>query len=259
MFFFADALDKLERDRYEVITMLNELQQKIIIEAQSLDPSSRVYEHLLHGAGRRVRVIRRSIENVFSLFPPSTAQPLNSDVLDDVQINLHAFLINIYGLYDNWAWAYVLRHDLKSLISNRHKVGLFNEATQRHLPDQLRTFLSSPVTIAWHKSYAKSFRDALAHRIPPYIPSAELTPEEKCHFNELHAEILECTKNLNLERLEEVLVEQGTLGSPSFTFLHAFTEDEPPRPLLLHPQLLSDGMFIADFGHLFLQCWHEIA
>jgi hypothetical protein len=36
--------------------------------------------------------------------------------LADVQINLHAFVMNLYGIYDNWAWAYVLRHDLEAAM-----------------------------------------------------------------------------------------------------------------------------------------------
>ncbi len=259
MFFYAEALETLESQCVEVLAMLNDLQLKIVLEGQLLDPASRAREHLLHGAGRRVGVIRRSIENVFTLFPPSTTRPLDRNTLTDVQINLHAFLINLYGLYDNWAWAYVLRHNLESIIGDRRRVGLFIDATRDHLPEQLRNYLTSPLTTEWHKSYAKSYRDALAHRIPPYIPPAEFVPEEGRRFNELEAEKTECIKNSNWERLEQVWTEQDALGSPNFTFLHAFKEDSPPRPLILHPQLLTDGMAVSEFGHLFLSHWHEKA
>jgi hypothetical protein len=258
MFYSAEVLEILERQQGEVISSLNDLQIKIVREGQTLDHASRVREHLLHGAGRRVGVIRRSIENVFSLFPPNTTRPLGRDALADVQINLHAFVMNLYGLYDNWAWAYVLRHNLELVIGDRRRVGLFLDATRSHLPAQLRTYLDSPMTTEWHESYAKSCRDALAHRIPPYIPPAEFTPEEGRRFNELETQKLECISNENWERLEQVSAEQSELGRPSFTFLHAFTEDTPPRPLILHPQLLTDGMAIAEFGHLFLQHWHEV-
>ncbi len=257
MFYSDDALEKLESNRDEVIASLNELQIKIVLEGQPLDPTSRMREHLLHGAGRRVGVIRRSIENVFSLFPPNTTRPLDRDALADVQINLHAFVMNLYGLYDNWAWAYVLRHNLESVIGDRRRVGLFLEATRSHLPEQLRTYLASPLTTEWHESYAKSYRDALAHKIPPYIPPAEFTPKEVRRYNELEAEKIECMRNRNWERFEQVGSEQGALGEPSFAFLHAFTEDTPARPLILHPQLLTDGMAVAEFGHLFLLHWHE--
>ena len=258
MHFSKEQATQLEQHQHDVVSELQELQLKIVVEGQPLDASSRVREHLLHGAARRVGVIRRSIENVFSLFPPSTPRPLARDTLADVQINLHAFVMNMYGLYDNWAWAYVLRHQLESAIGDRRRVGLFADATRNRLPAPVKSYLNLPVTTEWHEKYAKSFRDALAHRIPPYIPPAEFTPEEGKQYNELEAEKVACIKEHRWGRLDEVWVEQAAIGRPCFTFLHAYTEDTPPRPLVLHPQMLSDGRAVAEFGHLFLKHWHEL-
>jgi hypothetical protein len=67
---------------------------------------------MLHGVGRRLKLLGRCVRNVFHLFPPSRTIPLASDDLDEVQISLHAFVMNLYGLFENLAWAFVLRHDL---------------------------------------------------------------------------------------------------------------------------------------------------
>ena len=243
----------------EVLEELQDLQLKIVVQGQPLEATSRLREHLLHGAARRVGVIRRSIQNIYSLFPPETERPLNSDALADVQINLHAFVMNLYGLYDNWAWAYVLRHNLESVIADKRRVGLFNEATRSKLPPELRAYLSSPVTTDWHEKYAKSFRDALAHRIPPYLPPAQFTPEEGARYNELENEKIECIKAMRWPRLDEIWREQSALGLPCLTFLHAYTEDTPPQPLILHPQVLSDAKAVVEFGKLFLEHWHKDA
>ena len=167
--------------------------------------------------------------------------------------------MNLYGLYDNWAWAFVLRHNLLPTLGDRRRVGIVQHATQKHLPAELRQYLTSDVLKRWHDEYAKSFRDALAHRIPPYVPPAHFTEEEGRRYNDLEDENLKCINTMRWERLDEVSAEQSALGRPSFVFLHAFVEEEAPRPILLHPQLLTDGMASVEFGSLFLQHWHKAA
>ena len=75
----------------------------------------------------------------------------------------------------------------------------------------------------------------------------------------LEAEKVECIKSMKWQRLDEVWLEQAAIGTPCFTFLHAFSEDDPPRPLLLHPQVLSDSRGVVEFGLMFLEHWHERA
>ena len=79
------------------------------------------------------------------MFPPETVRPPDRDILSDVQINLHAFVIIAYGIHDNWAWVYVLQHNLEAEIGGRRRVGLFIDATQQRLPPALRDYLASDV------------------------------------------------------------------------------------------------------------------
>jgi hypothetical protein len=148
-----------------------DLEQLLMALAENVERATipRSREFLLNGVARRVRILRRSLHNVFSLFPPSAVKPIDSDDLDDAQISLHAFVINLYGLFDNLAWAFVWRHGLKDRI-DRRQVGMFSECTKRHLPYGLRSYFSSPVIANWSTQYLKNYRDALAHRIPLYIP-----------------------------------------------------------------------------------------
>jgi hypothetical protein len=123
MFFSPDQVEHLNYECDKLLQRLKEFQAKIVKEDRLLDSAPLLREQLIHGAGRRVGVIKRSIENIFLLFPPDTIRVLESDVLADVQINLHAFMINIYGIYDNWAWAYALRHNLEAEMGGRQKIG----------------------------------------------------------------------------------------------------------------------------------------
>ena len=252
-------IEQLHENLRSALADLQDLILKVVVEGQGLDRASQVREHLLHGAARRLKTVRRALQRVFELFPLDQARPLESDTLSDVQTNLHAFVMNLYGLYDNWAWAFVLRHGLLDTLGDRRRVGLFQQATQKHLPEELRQYLTSDALKRWHDEYAKSFRDALAHRIPPYVPPAEFTEQEGQKYNELEDEKVQCIREMRWERLDEVWAEQAALGRPSFVFLHAFVEEEPPRPLLMHPQLITDSMAAVEFGKLFLQHWHKAA
>jgi hypothetical protein len=167
--------------------------------------------------------------------------------------------MNLYGVFDNWAWAFVLRHQLEGETGGKRGIGLFNKKTTKHLPSPLRDYLSSATITNWHDNYLKSFRDALAHRIPLYIPPAEYTTEEGERCSSLEREKAELINSMQLDRLDELYAEQEKIGSPSFVFLHAYAEDDPPKPILIHPQLLSDAGSIVEFGTLFLKHWHERA
>lgn len=221
----------------------------------SADPH--VQEHMLRGAGRRLSVLRRSIENIYSHFPPETKEKLPRDELSDVQINLHAFVINLYGVFDNFAWAFVLRHGLEADVGGPNQVGMFKAKTRQFLPAPLKAYLEEEETSQWFKDYLKEYRDSLAHRIPLYIPPSIVTEEEGARYNELEAEKLPCITAGDWVRLDEIYAAQETIGVPCFTFLHTFAGSASPKPIFLHPQVLSDGNGVIEFGEMFLKHWHE--
>ena len=257
MTYTKERAEHLNRECELTLGKLRQLQLELTVEGQPLDAGSRLREHLVHGAGRRVSVIGRSIQNVFTLFPPQSEHLLSADELADTQINLHAFVINMYGIFDNWAWAYILYHDLEKSIGDRRKVSLFHEAIRGRLPKALREYLSASVIRDWHEKYAKSYRDALAHRIPPYIPPAQFTQSEGERYNSLDKEKIRCILEKKWERLDQIWKEQGEIGRPSMIFLHAYTEDTPPQPMMLHPQMLSDANTVVESSSTFLSHWKK--
>ena len=252
------TVDELIERQHSLKFDLQKLMVECIQHGQAL-PESSAREHMIRGAGRRLGVLVHSTENIFSLFPLTTTKPLDRDAVADIQVYLHAFLMNLYGVFENWGWAFVLRHDLEASVGGRMGIGLFNRKTQKFLPPALRDYLTQGPVPEWHEKYLKNYRDALAHRIPPYVPPSEVTPEEGKRFNELEAERVDCLRNHDFERLDRVDAEQAEIGRPSWTFMHAFSEVEPPRPLLLHGQLLTDSMGVVECGRLFMTHWHEVA
>jgi hypothetical protein len=223
-------------------------------------------EHLHHGVSRRLGVIQVSITNIFSVFPPNQEKPLSLDDLKSVDAYLHAFFINVAGIFDNWAWAFIYRHDLQESIVNRHDIGLFKQKTQKHLPQVLRDFLSTQEIKVWYESHLKNYRDALAHRIPLYVPPSTYTEEDGIRYKELESRKLELLSLAStssnqadvkhkLDEVERLHQEQYQIGTPCFLFMHSFSETDAPNGTPLHPQLLSDVLAVIKFGELFYSEW----
>jgi len=206
-------------------------------EATSLLTQEQAQEHIRHGAARRLLIIQRCLENIFRVFPVRRTVLLSDDERSDLEINLHAFLINSHGLPDNLAWAYILERKIE--INFKH-VGLFTKNTQQHLPDEVRAYLTSGDLSTWHSEYAKNYRDALAHRIPPYVPPSLYTPIHQQEYQELHVRSSQAMKDGNSELAIELELKKHKIGIICPVFMHSFLDRDAQKPILLHPQLIAD-------------------
>jgi hypothetical protein len=167
--------------------------------------NERAREFFVHGICRRLWMLFRSIENVFRLFPVNSLVLLTQNDREDIQINLHAFLINIYGMLENIALALAYENDL---VGDRpegklhqKQVNLFNRQFQQLIDPDLKLFLSAKNLDDWYKCYAKNYRDALAHRIPPYVPPAALNKEEMKRYKEIGAKMQEASNRWDYDRV----------------------------------------------------------
>jgi hypothetical protein len=120
-----EQIDSFTANRDRVINELEALQVRCVADGQRVErPEAK--EYMLHGAGRRISLMRRAIPNIFDSFPLTADRPLTNSNLSNVQINLHAFVMNLYGTFENLAWAFVFRHGINHLINNRMRVGMFS-------------------------------------------------------------------------------------------------------------------------------------
>ncbi len=239
MKYSSGASTKVERD-YHIVQ--SELGTLFVSVAYALLPSlksEKAREYVLHGVCRRLMIVRKCIENIFTIYPLSRASLLNNEERTNLEINLHAFLINVHGIPDNLAWAYVLEHD--SEINPKLKegqVGLFKKETKKHLPIEVLECVNAAVLLTWRKQYAKVYRDALAHRIPPYIPPSVLTPMHQVQYKELEAHMMQAIREGDIDRATKLLNEQHAIGSICGAFKHSHSESEG---MLLHPQIIVDA------------------
>jgi hypothetical protein len=132
------------------------------------------------------------------------------------------------------------------------QIGLFKEATQQVLPTRLSDYLRNQKISAWHQTYAKDYRDSLAHRIPLYVPPALMTDDDHRAFNEADRNLWEAIKRRDQVEIDRLEKEKDNIGAPAFFVVHAFGDAAPIR---FHPQMLADAMTIYDLSE---HCMAEI-
>lgn len=211
--------------------------------------SKRAREYLFNGVGRRLGLVQRCVERIFQIFPPDRTVHFAQDEREDLNINLHAFLLNVYGILDNVAWVVVLEATQKE-VENRKAVGLFLPEVQKHLSKGTVDFLATMKD--WHFNYMKNFRDSLAHRIPAYVPPKQLLPDEMKRSEEIEREMFEAIKNHEYERLSALKEEDRNLGSLMPVYTHSFGDPDRSPSVYLHNQVLVDLRTVAAIIRLVL-------
>ena len=207
----------------------------------------RAREYLAQGVARRAGLIGRCLENIFRIFPPERTALLSHEELGDVTINLHALVINVYGLLDNVAWVFVLERQAEAQIKGgRAGVGLFNKATHEYLPPAVLAYVSSDTIKAWFNEYAKNYRDALAHRIPLYVPPFSVRNADEAKWKQLDSDISKRIFGQDFDAVERLKDEQEALQTICTAFTHSYSDSDASRPVVLHAQLICDAMTVVE-------------
>lgn len=201
--------------------------------------SPRAKEYLAHGVCRRIGILRRCVDNVFEICPVDRVELLSDDERVDLEINMHAFVVNVHGLLDNLAWVTVFEK-APHLEENRGQVGLFKGSVLEHLPEETKKYLAEEHIVGWFKKYATNYRDALVHRIPLYVPPSGMTDAEAARHAEIEARIWEKMKSYDLEGVRDLRDEQAALGSILPVFKHSFGDDDAAQAMAFHAQLVAD-------------------
>ncbi|RDS79895.1 hypothetical protein DWU98_15750 [Dyella monticola] len=245
----ADNAAKLEEQAHACVRMLLEVRMRLLMETEPSLRIEKAKEYLKFGVARRISTIERCIENVFTLFPTNTTRPLASETIEDVKINIQAHTMNVTGVLDNWAHVFCAETGANV---KPESVGLFKEATKKLLPERLAAYLRDSKISEWHKQYAKDYRDSLAHRIPLYVPPAQMTAEEQQAFNDADRKLWDAIKRHDFNEVERFEREKDSIGTPAFFAIHAFGE---AAPIKFHPQMLADAMTLSELSK---HCMAEI-
>lgn len=232
-----EDIEKIENDLIMLKSRYVKLIDRIWKVADVLK-NARAKEYLFHGVARRLDVIERCVENIYSIFPLRREKLLCRDELKDVDINLHAFFINIFGLLDNMAWVAVYEtNGLKEI--NKKGVGLYKAETQECLSDGFKEYLNTDTMKKWHDEYLKNYRDALSHRIPLYVPPKNLKPEQKEQEASFDQKLRQAIKSQNFDEMSILQEEMDKIGGPAPFFMHSLSETDN-KIVMLHAQVITD-------------------
>ena len=253
-FLKQDDVDKIKSE----LALINSRYSNLTIKLWKLYyrlKTEKAKEYLSHGVMRRLGTMMRSVKNVFTIFPIERIKLLSMNELSDVNINLHAFLVNIFGLLDNLAWVLIHEKQLAAKV-DKMKVGLYQKKTQEHLTKEFRRYLNSDGMKKWYAEYLKNYRDALSHRIPLYVPPKTLTSEQKSQVEQIENKIVDCYKScdLDMDMIEKLRKEQDSIGDICFLVSQAFSES---KSIILHAQLVADfntiEEIVKEYCEMFLE------
>jgi hypothetical protein len=201
------------------------------------------------GFARRIQVLRRCIDNVFKIIPPGTTKVPSKGRLYDTQINIQAFLANVYGIMDNLAWIWVYERNLSNVIPRRHVgLGKENKTVRNSLSVEFQKHLDA--RDAWF-DYLADFRHALAHRIPIYIPPGMVLKRNVDAYNALTAQMTDALNQMKPDEYEQLSEKQNKLLV--FQPLIAHSAIETKAPYVFHPQLIADFLTVGELGEKMLE------
>lgn len=201
-------------------------------------------EMMQHGVSRRLADLKHSLKRVFEIIPPDATAPSPSD-LSDATAYLQAFVINIFGVVDNFAWVWALEADVreKGRFVHRSRIGFTPDHRVLRASVSERTQAYLATTDAWF-GYQEGFRHALAHRIPLYIPPRALDDAGVAEFRRLEAEAI--AGGADGGAWAKMLGARYTLGVFTPVMMHSYGEGSPL--IRFHAQIINDLATVVEIG-----------
>jgi len=248
MFFTQPQVDDLWVGLHEAAENFRALRERFVL--QHLNTAG-AREHADHGFARRLGSMLRCIENVYDILPPDRVAVPTRDETADATINIQAFVMNAFGCCENLAWLWVIERDIRrpdgtELPQGWVGLGPDYVSVRGSFSQAFRDYLDT--RRAWFE-HLKNFRDALAHRIPLYIPPFAVDPANGDHWTALGAEADAALLLGDLDREMELREQQKALTHFAPIMTHSLNA---ARRVIFHPQLLADFSTVHEIGCEFL-------
>ena len=206
--------------------------------SQSFENKDALY-FLKHGLGRRIILVNRALQGLFTSIPIDLDEIPEEDKLSDASIYLQALFTNIYGCLDNLAWIWVHNNQQNKKLANIKKqyVGLNpeNMTLRQTLPE---IFLKELEKFDDWIKYIKDVRDNLAHQIPLYLIPSVIHTEKVKDFQNLENIKLEALILEGIEAFEKIEAEQSAMSS--YRPYWAKQSNKHTYTYLIHPCAIND-------------------
>jgi hypothetical protein len=241
--------DQIEEIEEKLGTLLPKYNKMLLKLPFTHFQQKKTAEYFRHGFVRRMGTLVRCLDNVFALIPMDTEHVPDKNVLHDAQINIQSFFANVYGCVDNLAWVWVYEKGLDGKI-RRNNVGLRAKHTE------VRSTLSAGfqdylVKLDAWLDYIIEYRDALAHRIPLYVPPGGVPTRHVNAYNALEQDIQEALYvRGDAYEYERLLAEQNKFVIFQPLISHSITETT--AHFAFHVQMVVDFMTVDEMGNKML-------
>lgn len=249
MSYAKEAIGEMKEAYRTVEARFLKLREDLIVRKYR---TARGQEFAVHGYCRRLHTLALTTRHVFEMLPPDVDGVPDKGVLDDVTIQVQAFVFNVFGAIDNlaWAWFYErapVREDGKDVPAKW--IGLS--------PDN--TFLVATLSMPFQDRIAElkewfrvieGYRHGLAHRIPLYIPPYSVPEDKEAEYKELGAKVLDAMARHEWDEMEKHEADQLAMHVFHPQIMHSF--EEGARTISFHPQMLADFGLVEDLGHRML-------
>ncbi len=192
---------------------------------------------------RRFHTMHHCIERVFEILPPEQDERPSDRILFGATVFIQSFVMNIFGALDNLAWIWVSEKPLKV---GKREIGLGPkcEVVRGSFSPDMRDSLIG--LDAWF-AHIIDFRDALAHRIPLYIPPYIVSQEHDAEYEALEARKRETKDTDEYDRL---CAKQRRLEEFHPVMKHTLDDNKPP--VIFHFQLLQDFLTVEEVAQKLL-------
>lgn len=212
----------------------------------------RAKEFASQGYPRRLKIIVRCMDNVFTAIPPDRESLPSRDELSDATINIQSFVFNVFGSIDNLAWIWVCEKGQKRAdgtpIPDRYVgLGPDNVAVRGLLSAAVQAHLT---TLDEWFSHLENLRHALAHRIPLYIPPYVIQARDEAAYKDFEAKMIAAIKAHDFAAYDTLSAEQMKLGCFRPWVQHSFEENA--KPVVFHAQMLADFNTVEELGRKML-------
>lgn len=233
---------------------------------------ARIYA--IQGFGRRVKTLKRCIENVYTIHPPNKSQEPTEESFLDLAINIQSFIYNSFACIENLAWVWAKEYQFE--YKSNKEISFSNKNIRGLLSPEFKNYLDSDDYKNWLKNLA-DFRHALAHRVPLYVIPNFLSTQDAEQFQIIESQILRIMTELDsirkiqntdtlefkeanklrlqqirmIKKLEELTAEKDTLGRFIPAVTHSYEEES--SIIVFHAQLLADWNTILEFSQKFIE------
>ncbi|MBL0338256.1 MAG: hypothetical protein IPP67_03520 [Rhodospirillaceae bacterium] len=246
MFFTSEKIEQLN-SKYAKI---NHAYQEILLNYLSLHSQlkdKKAKEYIRLGFLNRLGVLRRCLLNIWTICPPENTKKLSDEALENLSINLHSFIFNIYGCSDNLAWIWVKEKDLpipRTLVGLGSKCKKVRDSFSQDFQDHL-------IEIDSHFEQLENFRHALAHRIPLFVCSQILNKQEAINYQNLQTKMIDAALNQPLEEFKKFIDTMEDMGKFAPIMTHSFEENSPQVPF--HKVIVNFWETIIDTANKFFR------